>query len=71
MWNDNDLKDWLLENGGPAIQLQINRDLPDQKLYGYIENAVSRLLKIEGVAAFLNCLDAFKTMQETKRRLNI
>ena len=50
---------WLLENGGPAIQLRLsalnNLNAEDT------ENAVSELLSIDGVRAIFDYYDGFKT----------
>lgn len=54
------LKEWLLENGGPAIQLQINKNSSNHQINNGINN-VSKLLQLEKVTRILDYLDGFET----------
>ena len=63
---DRELIDWLLENGGPAIQLrkaeEVGEDLTSREFAPFI----SELLEIETVQQILGYLDAFSILEQTE-----
>ena len=65
--NTTELKEWLLQNGGPAILLNV--ELSENKSRDIAKNAVSHLLGIPKVNAILNYLDEFQTQSRDKKTL--
>ena len=69
MMNDNDLENWVYEQGGPAIQLRMYMRQSENKSKKDVENSVSKLLNIEEVNTILNYLDGFKIQSRDKKTL--
>ncbi|MDF2841860.1 MAG: hypothetical protein K0R00_286 [Herbinix sp.] len=61
MMDYEQLEDWLLEHGGPAIQLRMYAGQTDVKSKVIVENAVSKLLDIDEVNVILDYMDGFNT----------
>jgi hypothetical protein len=57
--SDQKLIEWLLENGGPAIRLQVAAELDGCIRAAEIERSVADLLEIEAVCHLLSYLDPF------------
>ncbi|MCL1858930.1 MAG: hypothetical protein FWF92_06815 [Oscillospiraceae bacterium] len=64
-----DNKQWLLENGGPAIQLRMVALKNTNSVENNSENAVLALLDIDGVHLILNKFDGFQTSDRDKKTL--
>ena len=58
---------WLLENGGPAIQLRLSA--LQNSIDKDTENAVSELLEIDNVRTILNYFNAFQTQNRDTKTL--
>lgn len=69
MLHDNDLENWLLEQGGPAIQLRMYMRQSENISKKDAENAISKLLNFEEVNTVLNYLDGFQTQSKDKKTL--
>lgn len=69
MMDFTDLENWVLEQGGPAIQLRIYARQSDNESKSNVVNAVSKLLNIEEVNTILNHLDGFNTQTRDKKTL--
>lgn len=65
--NTAELKEWLLLNGGPAIQLNIQFSQNTNKVIDI--NAVSCLLDIPNVKSTLDYIDGFNTQSRDKKTL--
>ncbi len=65
----NHLEEWLLENGGPAIQLRMSALRNSGDIENAADNAVSVLLDIDEVHSLLNYLDGFQTPDRDKKTL--
>jgi hypothetical protein len=63
------LKNWLSEQGGPAIQLRLSAMKNTNGVKNDVDNAVSTLLEIESVRKILNYFDAFETSDRSKKTL--
>lgn len=66
---DTDLKNRLLEQGGPAVLLRIHAAQPGHIHKDCCEKAVSELLKMEEVSALLSLLDGCSTNVPDKKTL--
>ncbi len=62
--NDHDQIEWLLENGGPAVRLQVATNLDEGYSDRETENAVSELSGIEEVGQLLCYLDPFRALDQ-------
>lgn len=69
MMNGKDLENWVLEQGGPAIQLKMCYVQTKNTSENDIENFISKLLNIEEVNTLLSCLDGFNTPSRDKKTL--
>lgn len=67
MMSNSDLISWILENGGPAIQLRIFNSRPDNKKD--INTIISNLLSLKEVNTALDYLDAFEVEAKDKKTL--
>lgn len=65
----NNLEEWLLENGGPAIQLRMSALQNSSNVEKDTDHAVSALLDIDEVHSVLNYLDGFQTPNRDKKTL--
>lgn len=63
------LEKWLLENGGPAIQLRMSALQNSGNVKMNADNAVSVLLDIDEVHSVLNKLDGFQTPARDNKTL--
>jgi hypothetical protein len=66
---DTDLRNWLIEEGGPAVQLRIHAAQPGNIAKECCESAVSELLAMEEVSALLSLLDGCNTNMQDKKTL--
>lgn len=66
---NNKIEEWLMENGGPAIQLRLSALQHSSNTKNGINNTVAALINIEGVQSVLNHLDGFKTPGRDKKEL--
>lgn len=66
---DTDLKNRLLEQGGPAVHLRIHSAQPGHIHKDCCEKAVPELLKMEEVSALLSLLDGCSTNVRDKKTL--
>ena len=67
MKNDINLKDWLANNGGPSILLQIENNNKQKNKFD--NRLTSKLLEIEGVQNLLSYLDPFSAKPREKKTL--
>ncbi len=68
MMNGKNLESWVLEQGGPAIQLRMIMQSKNTSEKD-VENAVSKLLNLEEVNTLLSYLDGFNTQSRDKKTL--
>jgi hypothetical protein len=66
---NNKIEEWLMENGGPAIQLRLSALQNSSNAKNDIDNSVAALISIEGVHSVLNYLDGFKASGIDKKSL--
>lgn len=69
MMNGKDLENWVLEQGGPAIQLKMCYVQTKNTSESDIEKLISKLLNLEEVKTLLSYLDGFNTQSRDKKTL--
>lgn len=65
----NKLEEWLMEHGGPAIQLRLSALQNSSNAKNDTKNIVSALIDIDEVHSVLNQLDGFQTSDRDKKTL--
>ena len=69
MMNNSDLKNWILDNGGPAIQLRVFINQSENNSKKDIDNIISELLNLKEVNTVIYFLDTFKVESRDKKTL--